>query len=97
LIELEIWKSANKQYNDLVEKRDENKRRAYAIVWGQCSPTIQDRAKTLATYETVNNDLDLIALLGLIQTSMYTSATSKDTVHSLIKAMERFHTFKQTS
>jgi hypothetical protein len=26
LIELEIWKSANKQYNDLVEKLDENKR-----------------------------------------------------------------------
>jgi hypothetical protein len=42
LIELEIWKAANKQYNDLLEKRDENKRQAYTIVWGQCSPTIQD-------------------------------------------------------
>jgi hypothetical protein len=27
LIELEVWQIANKQYNDLLEKREENKRR----------------------------------------------------------------------
>jgi hypothetical protein len=36
-------------------------------------------------------------LLGLIRKSMYTGATSKDAVHSLIDAMDQFHTFKQTS
>jgi hypothetical protein len=46
LIELEVWQMANKQYNDLMEKQEENKRRAYAIVWGQCSPTVQDRVAT---------------------------------------------------
>jgi hypothetical protein len=52
--------------------------------------------KALPTYTTVNNNLDLIALLGLIQASMYTNATSKDTIHSLIEAMEHFYIFKQT-
>jgi hypothetical protein len=32
LIELEILRMANKRYNDLMEKQEENKRRAYTIV-----------------------------------------------------------------
>jgi hypothetical protein len=96
LIELEIWHIATKQYNDLLEKREENKRRAYAIVWGQCSPAVQDHVKASATYQQVSTDLDLIKLLQLIQTSMYTGATSKDTAHVLIDSMERFHAFRQS-
>jgi hypothetical protein len=83
--------------NKLVQQRDENQKRAYAIVWGQCSPTVQDRVKASANYETINNNLDLIGLLGLIRTSMYTGATSKDKVHSLIDATQKFHAFKQGS
>jgi hypothetical protein len=97
LIELEKWKATNKQYSDLMEKQEENKRQAYAIVWGQCLPTVQDLVKGSDTYATINNNLDLIELLGLIRTSMYTGATSKDSVHLLINTMEWFHTFKQTS
>jgi hypothetical protein len=97
LIEVEKWKAANKQYNDLIEKREETKRQVYAIVWGQCSPTIQDRVKASTNYATINDELNLIKLLGLIRKSMYTGVTSKDVVHSLIDAMEWFHTFKQTS
>jgi hypothetical protein len=96
LIELEIWQIATKCYNNLLEKREENKRRAHAIVWGQCSLTIQDCVKASATYQQVSTDLDLIELLQLIWTSMYTGATSKDTAHALIDAMERFHAFKQS-
>jgi hypothetical protein len=72
LIEIEKWKATNKQYNDLMEKREENKRRAYAIVWGQCSPTLQDQVKASTNYATINDALALIELLGLIQKSMYT-------------------------
>jgi hypothetical protein len=43
------------------------------------------------------NNLDLVELLGLIRMSMFTGATSKDTVHSWIDAMEKCHSFKQTS
>jgi hypothetical protein len=96
LIELEVWRMANKRYNDLLEKQEENKWRAYAIVWGQCSPTVQDRVKASPTYQRVSADLDLIELLQLIRTSLYTGATSKDPAHALIDAMEWFHSFKQS-
>jgi hypothetical protein len=43
LIEFEKWKAADKLYRDLMEKQEENKRQANAIVWGQCSPTVQDQ------------------------------------------------------
>jgi hypothetical protein len=40
-------------------------------------------------------NLDMIGLLGLIRMSMFTDATSMDTIHSLIDAMEHFYIFKQ--
>jgi hypothetical protein len=95
-IEPEVWQMANKQYNDLMEKQEENKRRVYAIVWGQCSRTVLDQVKASANYQQVNSDLDLIELLQLIRTSMYTGATSKDLAHAFIDAVEQFHGFKQT-
>lgn len=97
LVQVERWKAANKRYDKLIEQREENQKRAYAIVWGQCSPTIQDRVKANDGYLAINTNLDLIGLLGLIRTSMYTGATSKDKIHSLIDAMDKFHSFKQTS
>jgi hypothetical protein len=63
LMELEIWRIANKCYNDLVEKQEENKRRAYTIVWGQCLLPVQDQVRASANYQQVNNNLDLIELL----------------------------------
>jgi hypothetical protein len=78
LIELSKWKAMNKCYSDLMEKQEENKQRAYAIVWGQCSPTIQEWVRASTNYATINNILDLIIeLLGVIRKSMYTGATSK--------------------
>jgi hypothetical protein len=49
-----------------------------------------------ANYQQVNNDLNLIELLQLIRTSMYTGATSKDIADSLIDVMEQFHSFNQS-
>jgi hypothetical protein len=43
-----------------------------------------------------SRNLDLIELLQLICTFMYTGATSKDLAHALIDAIEQFHGFKQT-
>jgi hypothetical protein len=48
-------------YSDLMEKQEENKRRAYAIVWGQCSPTVQEQVKARANYATINT---VFVLLG---------------------------------
>jgi hypothetical protein len=96
VIEVKIWKAANKQHNDLMEKRDENQRQVYAMAWGQCSYYPRSCEGQCQLPDNHNN-LDLISLLGLIRTSMYTGVTSKDMLHSLIDVMERFQTFKQTS
>jgi hypothetical protein len=95
MMEVEHWKDSNRRYQKAMEQRDENRKCAYAIVWGQCSPTVQDGVKASTNYAAINSNLDLIGLLGLICTSMYTGATSKDKIHLLLEAMDRFHAFKQ--
>jgi hypothetical protein len=97
LVEVELWREANKRYNKAVEQREENQKRAYAIVWGQCSPTVQDRVKASANYMAINTNLVWIGLLGLIRTSMYTGATSKDKMHALYDALDKFYAFRQGS
>jgi hypothetical protein len=51
LMQVKRWRGANKRYEKLVKQREENQKRAYAIVWGQCSPTVQDRVKASANFQ----------------------------------------------
>jgi hypothetical protein len=53
--------------------------------------------KADADYVVINTNLDLIKLLWLIRTSMYTSATSKYKIHALYDAIEKLYAFKQGS
>jgi hypothetical protein len=56
-----------------------------------------DRLKANDLWATVNNNDDLIELLRMIRTSLYTGATSKNTMQSLIEARSKFYSFKQTN
>jgi hypothetical protein len=48
-------------------------------------------------WAAISDASNLIELLQLIRTSMYTGATSKNPIHSLIDAQSSFHAFRQTS
>jgi hypothetical protein len=48
-------------------------------------------------WNPISNADDLIGLLRLIWTSMYTGTTSKNAMHSLIEAHNRFYLFCQSS
>ena len=69
----------------------------FAIVLGQCSPTIVDRLKSNSMWNAINNSNDFIGLLRLIRTSMYTGATSKNPLQSLLEAQTKFLSFRQTN
>ena len=76
-IQLEKWKTKYKNWDYLTLKRSEAIKSAYATIIGQCSDTVKDKMKTYDTWNTVQNDFDLIELLKLIRTAMY-SGTSTD-------------------
>jgi hypothetical protein len=97
MMDMEIWKISYKTYSETLHRRELLLGQVFAIVLGQCSPTIVDRLKSSPTWNAVNNANDLIGLLRLIRTSMYTGATSKNPIHSLLEAQTKFLSFRQTS
>ena len=64
---------------------------------GQCSPTVVNRIKASSMWNKINNSNNLMGLLRLIRTSMYTGATSKNAIHSLLDAQNKFFSFRQSS
>ena len=64
---LQIWNE------ELCEKRtqsvqiEESKKRAYALVMGQCSPDLVSKIRGSTTYGTVNGSQDVVELLRLVR------------------------------
>ena len=83
IMDIEIWKISYKVHSEAVNRRELLIGQVFAIVLGQCSPTVVDRLKANAEWNAVNNGNDLMGLLRLIRTSMYTGATSKNPIQSL--------------
>jgi hypothetical protein len=96
-MDIEIWKVSYKAHSEAVNRRELLLGQVFAIVLGQCSPTVVDRLKANAEWTVVNNGNDLMGLLRLIRTSMYTGATSKNPIQSLLEAQTKFLSFRQGS
>jgi hypothetical protein len=96
-MEIKRWEMAFRTFTDTTERSTKAMGQGFAIILGQCSTTIVDRIKSNALYNKISTNDDVICLLRLIHTSMYTGATSKNKMHSLIQAWAKFHAFHQTS
>ena len=97
IMQVKRWEIAYKTHNDATDRRAKATSQAFAIVLGQCSPTVIDRVKSNPQWGNISSGDDLIGLLRLIRTSMYTGATSKNPMHSLIEARSKFYSFRQSS
>ena len=96
LMGIEKWKIAYKDFSDATKRRELLLGQVFAIVIGQCSPTVVDRLKASDSWNHINMENDVMGLLRLIRTSMYTGATSKNSLHSLLEAQNTFFSFRQT-
>lgn len=56
---------------------DQNLAAAHTIAWGQCSPGVWAKVKSLQNYETMSKNSDIFALLGAIKSVMYKFQTTK--------------------
>jgi hypothetical protein len=95
-MDIKRWEIKYKAFSEAEERRAKATAQAFAVVLGQCSPTVIDRIKANSLYSAVSDSDDIIGLLRLIRTSMYTGATSKNEMHSLIDTRAKFYAFKQT-
>ena len=95
LVQLETWKLQLRRHDELQNWREDLSKQAYAIVKGQCSEGVLDRVMSNANYTQINNDTDVVALLGLIRESLYTGQTVQNPGHSLQEAEEKLAAFHQ--
>ena len=93
---MEEWKIEYCEYKKRIEDHRQNMQKVYALILGQCSPTIRDRIEASDEWESINNASNPIALLRTIRQSLYHRATRRKDTHALFEAELALHKFRQT-
>ena len=84
-----------REYHDKQVKREDNSKKVFALILGQCSQALLHRMEAHTTYEAVDSSNDPIQLLKLIQGCIYQRNTTRKAVHSYIDAKIALHNFRQ--
>jgi hypothetical protein len=93
--ERKLW---DKQVDKLIDEEYRLKditSRVYAIVWGQCSDALCEKVKAHKGYKAAHDSGNVIELLKVIKTEMFTFQTQKYGPQALHKAKHRFYTMRQ--
>ena len=93
--DLERHKLEAKTSHDEETALKRNLKRVFALILGQCSPTIRDRMEASPDWEAIDRDSDTLELLKLIQKSLCNQATTKKELHAQTEAETAFHRFTQ--
>jgi len=96
MVEVEIWKMEVKEYRMKKAAREELEKQAYAIVLGQCSSSVRDRLESSAEWSNVDETSDVMGLLNLIRSSLYSGTTTRQSMHNMQVAQNRFMSLQQT-
>ena len=59
-----IWKKEIDYYIKRKSQLDSNLRKAYSLVWGQCSDVMREKIETLADYKDMKDNCDVLRLLA---------------------------------
>ena len=95
-VEMEIWKTSFRNYNDQVKERKKVTEASYAILIGQCTDALRDTMETYPSFENIRKSMDVVELAKLIRLSMYAgTATGKPTM-TYVEAEEDLLRFRQT-
>ena len=93
-LEVEQWKLRIRRIDERRAMRDEVMQQVFAIVKGQCSPTLVDWIEASHDWSAIHQQHDLIELLTLIRRSLYTGTTTRNPVHALRDAYSRYQSFR---
>ena len=72
-----------------------NMRKAYSLVWGQCSDVMREKLEALSTFKKIHEDYDVLSLLKEIKTINFKFEDQKYAFGSIYFANKRFYNYKQ--
>jgi hypothetical protein len=89
------WNRAMTVYEKQIEQRNHNQNTVFSVILGQCTPAMVDQLETSDTWDEVNTNSDVMALLRLIRSNSHTSAPKKEPSHHLTDLFQQFYGFQQ--
>jgi hypothetical protein len=93
--EKRIWdKKVDKLIDEEYRLKDITSR-AYAIVWGQCSDALREKVKAHKSFQKAHDTGNVIELLQVIKTEMFTFQTQKYGPQAMHEAKRRFYMMRQ--
>jgi hypothetical protein len=93
--EKRIWeKRVDKMIEEEYRLKDITSR-AYAIVWGQCSDALREKVKAHKSYKSAHKAGNVVQLLQIIKTEMFTFQTQKYGPQAMHEAKRRFYMMRQ--
>ena len=96
LLQIKLWKLEVKDHHKKMEDHDRNMEWVFALILGQCSPTIRDYIEASTEWATINCTSNAIQLLQLICQSLYHQVMRRKGTHALIDAEFALQWFRQT-
>ena len=90
-----IFSEQVKEYMKQTSRLQENIKHLWALVWGQCSDTIQTRLQALDTYDDMHTASDGLRLLVAIKDLMYNVQEQKYLPLSIHLAKRQFYLLSQ--
>ena len=90
----------NKQVDLYVKRADileSNLRKAYSLVWGQCTESMKNKLEALSTFAYFNGSYDVLTLVKEIRDITYKFEDQRYLPAALHQAKCKFYTFRQGS
>ena len=92
---LQIWKEELREKQTQSVQIEESKKRAYALVMGQCSPEPVSKIQGSTTYATVNRSQDVVELLRLVRGYCCDFGAGQQSTWALEQAKHKVSVFYQ--
>jgi hypothetical protein len=90
-----MWETSMEMYMKQTNLMESNTRAIYAIVWGQCSPMMQSKLKSLDHYDTKSIKCDCVWLLQEIEGITHRFEGTRNVFISLDDAWESYYAYRQ--
>ncbi|MCE2996669.1 MAG: hypothetical protein LW863_13800, partial [Flammeovirgaceae bacterium] len=92
---IEKWKIEYQEYERQRVMRGKNQDKVFALIVGQCTPSMMDRLRGESSWQAVDAATDVIGLLKLIQSNATVRQSQFEPSHALFDAHHDFFSFRQ--
>lgn len=94
-IKKEIYGYEIKMYVESKAIYKSNLKRAYGLIYGQCSPNLEQNLQAQPSWDGIHSTANLFDLLDLMKGLIFKFDNNKHPYHSLSKAVVEFHCLHQ--